>query len=343
MRNVYKDIFEKNKERIQFVSSGESGNETNVIYEPSQEFYLDSLEYLCVDVYEKNVKLLKKRKRVRNLKFFVSYGIPLICMFVASGFILKIPRKTRVIPTYALEKTVVSDEKTWTELANDNTYIKSNSQLIDDVVLVNDLSSDVQYLIKDGHEGIVADFKLDAYGDLRLQDKQVINIPNDAPLVDSNLPLKKSSEKYQELLERIRRIVEQEYSYEGSDITFKKMLNSLDMQEVLTIYKYVKNGEVSYTLSEDILKAMTICFLFIDILASILFSMGLSFVRRMPILEWDAMGVLIERDKMEMVSLFKTAIDEKGEFKNAEEKRKEYIENIVKLKLTKKSQEYFDV
>lgn len=130
MRNVYKDIFEENQERIQMVTKENEGNETNIPYDPTHSYYLEKLKYFCIDVFEKNKKLLRKRKIVRNLKFFASYGIPLISMILTSKFILKIPRKEETIPTYVLESMVVSDGNIWVSAEDDNTYVVGDGEYL---------------------------------------------------------------------------------------------------------------------------------------------------------------------------------------------------------------------
>ena len=105
--------------------------ETNFPYHRNRDADLRYLKDACVDRFDRNLRLLKRRRRKRNLKFFFIYGVPTIAILVANGFVLKQSRKQDVVPTYSLETTMISDGK----MVKDNDtskYIVTEYDLMED-------------------------------------------------------------------------------------------------------------------------------------------------------------------------------------------------------------------
>ena len=84
-KNVYEEFYFLHKDEFEFKLDSNDDPETNFPYHISRDADLSDLKDACVESFARNFRLLKRRRRKRNLQFFFIYGI----LYVEYYFLLK--------------------------------------------------------------------------------------------------------------------------------------------------------------------------------------------------------------------------------------------------------------
>ena len=349
-KNVYEEFYFLHKDEFEFKLDSNDDPETNFPYHISRDADLSDWNDACVDRFDRNLRLLKRRRRKRNLKFFFIYGVPTIAILAANGFVLKQSRKQDVVPAYSLETTMISDGK----MVKDNDtskYIVTEYDLIeDDSSVIKRESTDtvIQYQVKNNTHNVIVTVGVDDVGKMSVVSSIDDNFFDCNSSIFDDVEVSEIENKYQEIVEDILEYLEADSDLD-KDVkkSIKKLLEQEKTKTIITIAEFAKSGEISVIENYwDYLKriigveAVIIAgAIFYSLLTYYLLKLG-----REKSIAISTNGEIIAQEiSYENILPFKTTRGDKGMFVDAEVYRRNHIKKLVKDKLTLEWEEKFDI
>ncbi len=349
-KNVYEEFYFLHKDEFEFKLDSNDDPETNFPYHINRDADLRYLKDACVDRFDRNLRLLKRRRRKRNLKFFFIYGVPTIAILVANGFVLKQSRKQDVVPTYSLETTMISDGK----MVKDNDtskYIVTEYDLMeDDSSVIKRESTDtvIQYQVKNNTHNVIVTVGVDDVGKMSVVSSIDDNFFDCNSSIFDDVEASEIENKYQEIVEDIWEYLEADSDLD-KDVkkSIKKLLEQEKTKTIITIAEFAKSGEISVIENYwDYLKriigveAVIIAgAIFYSLLTYYLLKLG----RENSITILADGEFLVQKDSYKNILPIKSTRDDKGMFVAAEAHRRNHIKKLVKDKLTLEWEEKFDI
>lgn len=304
----------------------------------------DELRNLCIDKYARNRETYKNFKKRLYLKFFLKYEIPLICLLGCSYFTLTTPRKSKIVPVYNMEQTVISDQKLITDVDTNNYVVNPfwGVDLGDNYYELDEIQNVIQYQVKNGTRNVIVTLNLSDNGEFKVSDALVSNFFDYNSDIFKDVEPSNLDAKYQELVDDISNYI-LDASSNGSDSfskakrEIKKLLNEEKTTVITSVMKYYKIDEIkvdqgmnSYYLLLALKEASVV-------LATILISIGLNYVANAGVIR----GVYADKEELKeymgesiKVNLFKTIRDARRQFVIADDNRKNEIKKLTRNYLT---------
>lgn len=346
-RKYYKNIFRKSfKEELVFKSASNKAESNNIPTGKNDE-ELAELENLAIDQFKQNKKTYKSIRRVKNLKFFLNYGIPIVALAIVQGFIIKRPRDEEIIPKYSVEQTMVSDGKMIQDI-DDNTYAVSDLEPLneeDQFIKVDDVSTVIQYQVKNGTHSVIVTVNVDEEGILSIGDALSGNFYDRNAAVFKDITPSDIEAKYQEIVDDIGAFIDESNLNNSYKNEIKELLEQERTIVITTIVEYVKTGEVNVIESLSDYRKDTALWDLLAVVVDILVCVLLNIIGLGKIhdLQTTLSGKLTIASTSSDLVPFKTSRIQKQEFIDAEEERRESVKKLAKEYLREDSQKHFGI
>lgn len=232
MKNKEGKIFLKYKDKLEYTGNCD---------------ITESLSELCVDRFKENKREYKKFRSILRFKMFLKYDIPLIALLVGSGFALKTPRDTEVVPYYNLEQTMISDGKLVKEVDTNNYIVlPSGYEAGSEYLEIENVDEVIQYQVKSGTRSAIVTVGLDDEGTMEVVDSLVGNFFDRNTDVFDDVEETTLDEKYQELVDDIGDfVIESQSLNSNTKKEIKKLLESEKVTIITTVAEYVQVGELN--------------------------------------------------------------------------------------------------
>lgn len=344
-RNKYKKIFKTEKARLEALDkTPDDGEETNCIPLPDDS-YIEELEELCITRFNENIKLYKRNRAVRHLKFFINFSLPVASFALASNFILKIPRNFEIVPKYTIQQTMLSGDKMIQDL-DPCEYIITEyipEKNADSYIKVNSTNTIIQYQVKNGTRSVIVTINTDNQGKMSVKEALAGNFYDRNAAMFEEIEPTEIDAKYQELLDDIATFIDEST---GLNDTYKSEINDLMEKErtivITTVVEYLQTGEIKVLeeLSEYETKKYGIelaAFAGGLVIGLILYLMGIGKMKNLYVVG----SSLYLKDNKEKIYPFTTSRIEKETFIKAEKQRREDIKTLARKSLAPSSAEHF--
>lgn len=340
LHNKYAKIFKDNIIDLEFKKIEDqeqpNPNTKNLIEvkkDHSQE--IDALRRLCVDVFDDNKKLYKKTRFIRRLKMTLFYDLPILGLLAASGFALRSPRETEVVPVYHVEQTIISDDKVITDIDDTNYYMPTYGQVLsdEDFVIIDNTNTKIQFQVKNGTNNQIVSINVESNGALKIASYLSGNFYDLNATAFKGVEPSEIEEKYQEIINDIRDFIANSTTglteKQKSDI--EEFLQEEKTMVITTFVEYFKSGEVEVMESDSefnkrLAKREGLCFLGWAIVMIVNAVCGGLKIRKIKYI--DNPSLKLESDSSWLVP-FKTAYDLNYELIKAERLRRSKIEDFA--------------
>lgn len=340
LHNKYAKLFKDNIVDLEFkeieAQAQVNPNAKNIIEEKkdhSQE--IDTLRSLCLDVFEDNKKLYKRNRRVRRLKVFLCYDLPIFGLLVASGFALSTPRKSEVIPVYHVEQTMISDDKVITDIDETNYYMPTYGQVLsdEDFVKIDNTNTKIQFQIKNGTNNQIVSINVGSDGALKVANYLAGNFYDLNAAAFKGVEPSEIEEKYQEIINDIRDFIANTTTglteKQKSDI--EEFLKEEKTMVITTFIEYFQAFDVEVMESDSeynkrLAKREGLCFLGYAVAMIIIAACGGAKVKQIEVHS----GTKLKLDNVSSwIIPFKTAAEAKDALIYAERERRAKIEDFA--------------
>lgn len=342
-KNPFKNSF---KETLYF-KVGDREVESNNIPKNENNEQLAELHEVAIKRYKQNRKVYNLAKRVKNIKFFINYSLPVISSIVAGAYIFEnTVRKSDIIPTYQIEQTMISDGKMIKDI-DDNQYIVTDLDLEDSeaqYIEADNTNSMIQYQVKNGTHSVIVSLNVDDEGELSIGDALSGNFFDRNAASFEGVEPTDIEAKYQEIVDDIGAFIEESSLNNSYKNEIKEMLEQERTVIITTIVEYVKSGEISVVESEDRHKFRIIGLEALNVIAAISFALLLNIagLGRVKKLGYDEDGKLRKAYTKEAIIPFKTSASQKDCFIKAENSRRSNVKTLARNYLIDESYVHFD-
>lgn len=344
--NCKRNIFNKAmKEKLSFKNM-DVAESNNIPSSGVNQEELEDLRRYAIDQFKNNKKVFKRIRRVKNLKFFFNYGVPIISLAVASSFILQQPRDEKLVSKYAIQQTMISDGKMIQDY-DDGDYVVTDYEPFDDdldLIEVKDTNSIIQYQVKNGTHSVIITVNVDENGQLSIGDSMSGNFFDRNAAVFEGVEPSDIEAKYQEIVDDIGAFIQDSNLNNSYKNEIKELLEQERTVIITTIVEYIKTGDINVIESIDSSKKDIAFWEFIAVLITALVAvlvnmLGLGKIKK---LDSNYSSLFISSSKENLIP-FATSNRQKDKYISTEHERRNKVKSLAKEYLTKESFKHFDI